>query len=119
MNTLLLVAHGSRRAASNEEIEALAESLRPHLVGVYDEVQVAFLELAQPDVPTAIAKAVGRGAGKLVMFPYFLAAGRHVAEDLPALLREARQAHPGVDMRMLPHLGAQPALTPFLAQLLG
>ena len=41
-----------------------------------------------------------------MVVPYFLAAGRHVTHDLPAVITETMQKHPQVEVRLLPHLGA-------------
>ena len=43
-------------------------------------------------------------------FPYFLAAGTHVAQDIPEAIAEFTAAHPAVKVRMTPHLGASATL---------
>ncbi|HAO23817.1 MAG TPA: cobalamin biosynthesis protein CbiX, partial [Methylophaga sp.] len=45
MKALLLVAHGSRRQRSNDEVIELAEKLKTECAQHYDIVQAAFLEL--------------------------------------------------------------------------
>ncbi len=111
MHHLLLIAHGSRRQASNEAVLKLAarmqaQSGRP--------VSAAFLELAEPDIETGIHLCVQAGARRLDILPYFLAPGRHVLEDVPRLVERSMQAHPQVQWRLLPHLGASPKLAEFL-----
>lgn len=117
MRILIVVAHGSRRAPSNEEVAALTEQLGERLEGRYAGVTTAFLELAEPSIPAAIDAAVAAGADEIVLLPYFLAAGSHVAEDIPQLVAQRRQAHPGVAMTLLPHLGASERLPALLASL--
>jgi sirohydrochlorin ferrochelatase len=112
-----VVAHGSRRARSNEEVAALAEQLRLRLEGRYAQVMAAFLELAEPSIPVAIDSAVAAGADEIVLLPYFLAAGSHVAEDIPALVAQRREAHPSAQITLLPHLGASGQLPGLLADL--
>ena len=46
MKQLLIVAHGSRRSASNDEIRVLAGKIAEYLELPAQRVQVAFLELA-------------------------------------------------------------------------
>ncbi|MFZ5484601.1 MAG: sirohydrochlorin chelatase [Pseudomonadota bacterium] len=107
---LLIVAHGSRRAASNEEVRRLAAAVAGlHSPGI-DHVECAFLELAEPDIPTGLARCAERGAREIVVFPYFLAAGTHVAEDIPDALAEFQAGHPDIAVRLTPHLGASPVL---------
>ncbi|MBA1332368.1 cobalamin biosynthesis protein CbiX, partial [Candidatus Endoriftia persephone str. Guaymas] len=43
---LLIVAHGSRREASNQEVRQLTERVRVRAGPLYSEVACAFLELA-------------------------------------------------------------------------
>ena len=69
---LLLVAHGSRRSASNDEIKRLAERLDSSERGDFEMVDAAFLELAEPSIPDGIEDCIQRGATEVVVFPYFL-----------------------------------------------
>ena len=46
----------------------------------------------------------------IVVFPHFLGSGSHVATDIPDLLHQARERHPGVAIRVAPHLGITPGL---------
>ena len=89
MAALLLIAHGSRKAEANEEIARLAERVEHRGAGDYSAVQAAFLELAEPDICAGIDCLVERGADEIVVVPYFLARGRHVARDIPEELERA------------------------------
>ncbi len=103
---LLIVAHGSRRQASNEQIRKLAITLSACNHPAYSQVVVAFLELETPSIATAIAQSVSRGARNIVVLPYFLAKGRHVEEDIPAQIRISRAQFPQVAITLTAHLGA-------------
>jgi sirohydrochlorin ferrochelatase len=105
MRYLLLVAHGSRRESSNEEVRRLAEALVPRARGRFDAVGCAFLEIAEPSIPDGIEAAVAAGAGEVVVLPYFLSAGRHVAEDIPREVEVKQTEHPQVRIRVSPYLG--------------
>ncbi|HWP34517.1 MAG TPA: CbiX/SirB N-terminal domain-containing protein [Thermodesulfobacteriota bacterium] len=87
---VVLFAHGSRLAGANDHVRALAARLRAG--GTFPICEAAFLELASPALPEAVAACVAQGAERVVVVPYFLALGRHVAEDLPALLDASRRA---------------------------
>jgi sirohydrochlorin ferrochelatase len=53
---------------------------------------------------------VAQGAGEIIVFPYFLAAGTHVAVDIPEAVAVFREHHPHVHVRLTSHLGAAPSL---------
>ncbi len=105
MNHLILIAHGSRAAAANDEIRRLADGLRPRLDGHYQQIHSAFLELATPSIPEAIDQAVAAGATTVTVLPYFLAVGRHVAVDVPELVAERQKNYPQVCFVFKPYLG--------------
>lgn len=116
---LLIVAHGSRRRASNEEVLALGERVRALNDPDIGDVQVAFLELAEPSIPDGLARCVERGAKEIVVFPYFLAAGTHVARDIPEALEAFRAGHPQVRLCLASHLGASASLPGTLLDMAG
>jgi sirohydrochlorin ferrochelatase len=105
MKSLLLVAHGSRRQASNDEVRALIGRLRA-ASGSFDHLDCAFLELAEPSIPDGLRQAIAKGASEVVVLPYFLSAGRHVVTDIPAEIEPVRKAYPSVDIFLAPYLGA-------------
>jgi sirohydrochlorin ferrochelatase len=117
MRALLVVAHGSRRTASNDEVRQLTDRLR-HIAGNdYARVECAFLELAEPSIPDGIDCCVADGANEVVILPYFLSAGRHVVQDIPALVSAAQARHPSVPLRIAPYLGQASTLIDSLLEL--
>jgi len=110
MNALLSIAHGSRRAASNEEIFRLAEKLGEIDDVDFDIVEPAFLEIAEPDIGTGVKRCVDKGATRVTVVPYFLSAGRHVAEDIPEVLTRASDRFPDIVIETSPHLSASEAM---------
>jgi sirohydrochlorin ferrochelatase len=107
---LLIVAHGSRRAASNDEVRELAERVRALRSPGIDHVESAFLELATPSIPQGLEHCVAMGAREIIVFPYFLAAGTHVVNDIPEAVAEFSRLHPDVLVRLSSHLGAVPSM---------
>ena len=71
MKGLLLVAHGSRREASNEEIRALTKILASRAGDQFIDIRCAFLELAEPSIPDGIGLCVDAGADEVIVLPYF------------------------------------------------
>jgi len=105
MKALVLVAHGSRRQASNDEVVALAKLIEQQMKSEYPIIEAGFLELAEPLIPNAIDQCVQQGATDVCVVPYFLSAGRHVQEDVPAEVDKAREMHSQIPMEVLPHIG--------------
>jgi len=115
MKALVLVAHGSRREASNEEIRELTARLREE-DRRFRHVSCAFLELAEPSIPDGLRMAIAAGATEVVVLPYFLSAGRHVVADIPAEVASVQAEHPGVAIRVAPYLGAADGITRLLLE---
>ena len=105
---LLLIGHGSRVAAANRLLRRLARELRTRFPGRI--IEFGFLEAARPGIPAGIKKCVRRGASRILFVPYFLYLGGHVGRDLPAAAARARALYPGLQVRIAPHLGADPRL---------
>ena len=114
MKSLLLVAHGSRRESSNDEIRQLAAKLGALAVNRYRSVNCAFLELAEPSIPDGIEACIQAGAEEVVVLPYFLSAGRHVIEDIPREVAGKQEQYPSVPIRLAPYLGSAEGITELL-----
>jgi sirohydrochlorin ferrochelatase len=108
MKALLLIAHGSRRAEANADLHHVAERMLAR--GRYPVVQVSYLELADPDIPTGGALCVERGATAVVMLPYFLSAGVHVREDMETARADLAAKFPHVTFTLAEPLGRHPLL---------
>jgi len=108
---LIVVSHGSRREASNEEVKRLAQLLSTHQENSFDDVSAAFLELAEPSIPDGIAAAIDRGADEVTVLPYFLSAGRHVTLDIPAEVDKARRQRVDAVIRIAPYIGSAPEMS--------
>ena len=117
MKALLLIAHGSRLPASNEEVRELARMLGDRLAAEFDIVDCAFLELAAPTIDQAIDGCVTRGCTRLTLLPYFLAAGRHLRDDIPAIVAAKQQQYPGIRITTSPYLGQADGLLDILVAL--
>ena len=113
---LLIVAHGSRREKANQEIVELSQKLAAKVN--FDAVGAAFLELAAPSIPHAIDNAITAGASRVTLMPYFLSAGRHVEEDIPAIVDAARAKHPRIDIVLTPYLGQSKTMLDVIKELI-
>lgn len=93
---IVIVDHGSRRAASNEMLECFVERFAWAHAAAYPIVEPAHMELAEPSIATAFDRCVQRGATRVAVCPYFLAPGKHWHQDIPNLAREAALKHPDI-----------------------
>ena len=109
---LLLIAHGSRQPDANDDLHHVVEGLVRcgHAI-----VEASFLELAEPDIEEGGARCVARGAGRVVLLPYFLSAGVHVRRDLTAARDRLATRFPGVEFRLAEPLGRHPLLLEVVA----
>jgi len=114
----VLVAHGSRNPDAATAHEALcgAVARAAALASGRETVVVpAYLEIAEPSIPDTIDRLIDGGATRVRLLPHFLGPGNHVQRDLPAIVAEAGERHPGVAIELAEHLGADPGLVDLLA----
>ncbi len=108
MNALLLIAHGSRRAEANADLEFVAAEMRRR--NLFAVVQCSYLELAVPDICAGGAKCVAAGATSVVLLPYFLSPGKHVTEDLANARDSLAAEFPRVAFKLAAPLAGHPSL---------
>jgi sirohydrochlorin ferrochelatase len=114
MNALLLIAHGSRRAEANADLEYVAAAMRQR--GRYGHVQVSYLELAEPSIPAGGEACVRAGAMAVTMLPYFLSPGVHVRQDMEEIREELAAKFPDVAFKLAEPLGRHPLLLEVVEQ---
>lgn len=114
MKALALIAHGSRRQKSNEEVFVLAEKLKGICAQQYHIVEGGFLEIATPSISDAIETCIQQGATDITVLPYFLNSGTHVIKDIPNEVTQAQQLFPNVSIKVAPHIGASDLMMPLL-----
>ncbi len=105
---ILLFAHGSRVEEANQGVHALARQVQA--AGPYSYVRAAFLELAQPDLGSAIAEAVEAGIRRVIVIPYFLTMGIHLRRDLPGLVEPLKKKYPDLEIQVGPSLEGHPLM---------
>ena len=78
-------------------------------------VRCAYLELIAPTLEEAAAELVSEGVEQVTVAPMFLGSGKHVRDDLPALLDRLRQLHGDVEFKLQMPVGEDPRVVDLLA----
>lgn len=109
---IILFAHGARDPQWAEPFVALkarvaAQSGCP--------VELAFLELMQPDLASCVASLMAQSISDIRIVPCFMARGAHLRRDLPALVDALRQQHPAMRFELTDALGEAPAVQDAMA----
>ena len=110
---LVLFAHGARDPRWAAPFLAIAERIR--LADPARPVELAFLELMEPDLDTAARRLAAAGATRIDVVPLFLGMGGHLRNDLPPLVEAVRAALPGVEFRLHPAIGENDAVIAVVA----
>jgi sirohydrochlorin ferrochelatase len=111
---LVIVDHGSKKAAANDML--LDVALMFKRVSRCPIVEPAHMELADPSIDQAFDKCVDQGATFVVVHPYFLSPGRHSTTDIPRMVAAAAARHPGVRYHVTQPLGLDEKIAHLMLQ---
>ena len=100
--SVLLVGHGSKLGGSSDALNQVLESLREKEPSTF--FQAAFLEIQPPNIPQGIEHCLNQGADEVIVIPYFVQAGKHVAQDIPRIVSEAKTKHPDKNICLAEYL---------------
>jgi len=111
----LLIAHGSREERSNRDfLDLVSRFSKNHST---EKVIGAFLELAAPSIPEAIEECAASGVTDVMIVPLMLFWGRHVKQDIPKMIDEARVRHAQVSFHYAGPMADHPEFLGFLQTL--
>jgi sirohydrochlorin cobaltochelatase len=116
MKAALVISHGSRSSKTKEEVESLAAKIKKQ--SGLKIVEYAFLELESPTIPEGIDNCIKKNAEEVIILLNFLNAGRHVDEDIPHIVAQARKKHPNVKIRISKPVGQHPDIVNLFVDLL-
>ena len=100
MNALIILAHGSRRHESNQEIVNLVNEVKKISGDAFNFIEYAYLELVEPTPQQSIESVVNRGVSDITIVPYFLNSGNHVKRDIPGMVETAIENYPHCRIRI-------------------
>ena len=103
MQAIVLFGHGARDERWREPFDRLLALWRHQHPQM--KVELAFLEMMQPSLMSAITSLVSDGALKIVVVPVFFGQGGHLRNDFPVLLSACRETFPDIDLSASPAVG--------------
>jgi sirohydrochlorin ferrochelatase len=118
-NGVVIVDHGSRRDESNAMLEEVARLFGDRFRSMYEIIEPAHMELAEPSIATAYARCVERGATRVIVCPFFLGPGKHWTGDIPRLAAEAAANYPQTEYHVTMPLGIDDLMLELLAKRVG
>lgn len=99
---IVLAGRGSTDPDANADVAKVARLLWEGRG--YAQVELSFISLAEPSVPTALERAAKLGARRIVVAPYFLFPGV-LPDRVAAQSRQFAARHPGIDVRVSELIG--------------
>ena len=96
MKAIILFGHGARDARWREPFDRLAALWKAQHPDTL--VQLAFLEMMDPSLETAVASLASAGASDIVVVPVFFGQGGHLRNDFPVLLNFCQEKFPSVKL---------------------
>jgi sirohydrochlorin cobaltochelatase len=114
---LVIFAHGSQDSRWRLPFEELAEILTARHGA--DKVRLAYMEFVHPSLNDIAREAARDGKLHLRVLPLFLAAGAHVAEDIPRQIADAQGVYPQVTIELLKPIGEHPRVKELFREIAG
>lgn len=103
---LVLFAHGSKDPEWVRPFAHLRATVSRQTPGI--AVALAYLESAAPNLDQCVRTLAADGVTVIRVLPLFLAMGKHLRSDIPALAARIELDHPGLEIQFLPALGEAP-----------
>lgn len=103
MKAIIFFAHGARDLRWREPFDRLVALWRVQYP--QNPVELAFLELMQPPLSSAIQKIEAQGIKDIVVIPVFFGQGGHLRNDFPKILEECRNEFSKISLSSTPAVG--------------
>lgn len=114
---IVVLFHGSRTEGAEEVVRRIISEVRKR--GGYEIVEEAYLQHAAPGLQDAVEKCDRLRIEHIVIVPFFLQMGTHVTADIPALIEEARERYPHLQISVADAVGSHPLMIEVVLDLAG
>lgn len=95
MEAILFIAHGSKKAACNNEIKYFIAALKSKLNS--KNIELCYIEFAQPLIQEGIDNCAQKGCTKIIAMPLLLSDAGHAKEDIPKEIETAKIKFPQIE----------------------
>jgi sirohydrochlorin cobaltochelatase len=103
MNGIIFFGHGARDKRWREPFDLLCSMWRAQQKDTL--VELAFLELMEPSLDSAVDSLIKQGAKDIKIVPVFFGQGGHLRNDFPVLLDACRKRFPEIYLSATPAVG--------------
>jgi Uncharacterized conserved protein len=109
--TVLLVGHGSRNQAGNDEIRQFQQQWQAQHPDW--RIELCYIELADVLLDEGL-RCAAQGSDRVIVVPLIISAAGHVKMEIPEHIEAAREQFPAVEFHYAPHLGSNETLLAIL-----
>ena len=111
MNTscaVIILGHGTRRQEASLGFFALVDRIGRRLAPA--RVLPACFSCGSPTLAEQAAELARDRVTRIIIFPYFLLSGKHIADELPEVVQELREGFPQIHFDLLETMEDEPLL---------
>ena len=112
---VVILGHGSRSKGADDSIKQATDLIRKS--GSYEMVVHAFLQYASPSFSDVLGDCIRQQVAKVVVVPFFMQSGAHVATDIPGLVRTMKTKYPHLELVVTEYVGGHPFMVDIIADL--
>ena len=111
---ILILGHGSKATETEKTLEKIVEMVREANPGKI--IEHAFLQLSEKTLEKGLGSLLEKGVDDIKVIPYFLFAGLHIQEDIPAEIEKFLEGKGDIKVEMADTLGADPRLAEIVSE---
>ena len=111
---LVLLAHGSKDPRWREPFEKMFLRSRKNS----DRVKLAYMEFSSPTLLEVAEECRANGIETIRVLPLFMAAGAHLATDIPEQAAQIRAKFQDMQVEVMPPIGEDPRVSSLLGRII-
>jgi precorrin isomerase len=105
---VVILGHGTRRKAASQGFFAFVDRIGRRMWPV--RVVPACFSCGQPTLREQAEQLIAKNISRIIIFPYFLLSGKHIADELPDVVQELREGFPCIRFDLLETMEDEPLL---------
>ena len=91
----IILSHGSKLKKANVSLDKTVRMVKQK-TGI-DAILPAYLQFYQPDLERSVKNFIARGYKTIIIIPFFLFNGNHVARDIPRIIEKEKEKYPHIN----------------------